>query len=108
MPLSKNIKAFLLRKLTNKRSVDFDIKDIKNILFLRYDRIGDMIITTAVFREFKLVFPHCNISVLASKANKGVLVNNPYIDKIIINYKNNLFGDLCSLLKPLILMQSCL
>ena len=99
MPLSKNIKAFLLRKLTNKRSVDFDIKDIKNILFLRYDRIGDMVITTAVFRELKLAYPNCNISVLASKANKGVLVNNPYIDKIIINYKNNLFGDLCSLLK---------
>jgi len=99
MSFSKNIKAYLLRKLTNRRSVDFDIQDIKNILFLRYDRIGDMVITTAVFRELKLVFPHCNISVLASKANKGVLVNNPYIDKIIINYKNNLFGDLCSLLK---------
>ena len=99
MSFSKNIKAYLLRKLSNRRSVDFDIQDIKNILFLRYDRIGDMVITTAVFRELKLAFPHCNISVLASKSNKGVLVNNPYIDKIIINYKNNLFGDLCSLLK---------
>ena len=99
MSFSKNIKAFLLRKLTNRRSVDFDIKDIKNILLLRYDRIGDMVITTAVFRELKLAYPNCNISVLASKANKDVLVNNPYIDQIIINYKNNLFADLFSLLK---------
>ena len=99
MVFSTKMKAYLLRKLTKKHSVDFDIKNAKNILFLRYDRIGDMVITTSVFRELKRVYPHIKIYVLASKKNKDVLINNPYVDKIIINYKNNIFGDLSSLLK---------
>ena len=58
MVFSTKMKAYLLRKLTKKHSVDFDIKNAKNILFLRYDRIGDMVITTSVFRELKRVYPH--------------------------------------------------
>ena len=39
------IKAYILRRFTRKKSIDFDIRRAKNILFLRYDRIGDMVIT---------------------------------------------------------------
>ena len=63
MILSKNFKAYLLKKLTNKKPVDFDLKDTKNILFMRYDRIGDMLISTPVFRAFKLAYPHANVIV---------------------------------------------
>ena len=97
--LSKKIKAYFLRLLTRKKTSSFNIKNVKSVLFLRYDRIGDMVMTTPVFRELKLAFPEIYISVLASKVNRGVLVNNPYVDKVYINYKNNLFGDLPSLLK---------
>jgi len=99
MSISRQIKAFILRKLTSKKSNDFDIHKAKNVLFLRYDRIGDMVITTPVFRELKLAYPHINITVLASTANQDVLKNNPYIDNIVTNHKNNLIGDLPSLLK---------
>ena len=68
-------------------------------MFFRYDRIGDMVISTAVFRELKVAYPKLKIIVLASKVNKGVLSNNPYVDEIIINNKNNIFGDLLSLIK---------
>ena len=61
---------------------------------MRYDRIGDMLITTPVFRAFKLAYPHANVIVLASMANKDILINNPYIDRVIINHKNNLFYQL--------------
>ena len=98
MILSKNFKAYLLKKLTNKKPVDFDLKDTKNILFMRYDRIGDMLISTPVFREFKLAYPHANVIVLASMTNKDILINNPYIDKVIINHKNNLLKDIASLI----------
>jgi len=96
---SKKLKAYFLRLLTHKKTTTFDIKNAKNILFFRYDRIGDMVITTPVFRELKLAFPEIYITVLASKVNRGVLVNNPYVDKVYINYKNNLFRDLPTLLK---------
>ena len=99
MPLKKKIKAYLLKKIASQKSIDFDIKDAKNVLFLRYDRIGDMVITTPVFREIKLVYPHIKITVIASTANQDVLTNNPYVDNIITNHKNNLLSDLPSLLK---------
>jgi len=99
MSISRKIKAFILRNLASKKANDFDIYDAKSVLFMRYDRIGDMIITTPVYRELKLAYPHIKITVLASKANQDVLVNNPYIDNIVTNHKNNLLGDLSSLLK---------
>ena len=99
MSISRQIKAFILRKLTSKKPNNFDIRKAKNVLFLRYDRIGDMVIATPVFRELKLAYPHISITVLASKANQGVLLNNPYIDNIITNHKNNLLSDLPSLLR---------
>ena len=93
------IKAYILRRFTRKKSINFDIRKAKNILFLRYDRIGDMVITTPVFRELKLAYPEINITVLASKANQGVLLNNPYVDQIFTNHKHNFFSDLPTLLK---------
>ncbi len=99
MHSSKKLKAYFLRLLTHKKTTTFDIKNARNILFLRYDRIGDMVITTPVFRELKREYPEINISVLASKVNQTVLHNNPYVDKVYINYKNNLFRDLPTLLK---------
>jgi ADP-heptose:LPS heptosyltransferase len=99
MSLSQKIKASILRWLTNKKPNDFDIKNTQSVLFLRYDRIGDMVITTPVFRELKLAYPHISITILASKANQGVLTNNPHVDNIITNHKNNLLSDFPSLLK---------
>ena len=99
MSISRQIKAFILRNLASKKPNDFDIHKAKSVLFLRYDRIGDMVITTPVFRELKLTYPRIKITVLASTANQDVLINNPYVDNIITNHKNNLLSDLSSLLK---------
>lgn len=93
------IKAYLLRLLTQKKSIDFDLKNTSKVLFFRYDRIGDMIISTPVFRELKIANPSISISVLASQSNKEVLLNNPYVDHIYVNHKNNFFKDLPSLIK---------
>ena len=96
---NKKFKAFLLRFLTNKKKVNFDIKKSKSVLILKYDRIGDMVVTTPIFRELKHAYPNIEISVLASQANKDVIKYNPYVDDIYINYKNNIFTDLPTLLK---------
>ena len=60
----------LLRFFTSNKERDFDIKNVEKVLFFRYDRIGDMVITTPVFRELKLFFPEIKASVLASKTNQ--------------------------------------
>ena len=99
MPIIREVKGKILKFIGSKNVVNFDIQNAKNVLFFRYDRIGDMVITTPVFRELKLAYPHVKITVLASKANKGVLINNPYVDHIVTNHKNNFFSDLLLLLK---------
>ena len=97
--MNKNIKAKLLKFFTRKKVTKFNFKNTKKILFLRYDRIGDMIITTPVFRELKVSMPEINISVLASKINQSVIINNPYIDNIYLNNKNFFLKDIYILLQ---------
>ena len=98
MKKNKKIKAYLLKLLTKKKNFPFDIKKSQKVLILKYDRIGDMIVTTPIFRELKNAYPNCSISVLASVENKDVIKYNPYIDNIFINYKNSLLQDLRKLL----------
>ena len=93
MFLTTEIKAYLLRFFTSKKARNFDIRNVKKVLFFRYDRIGDMVITTPVFRELKLFIPEIKITVLASKANQSVLTNNPYVDDVFVNHKNSFFND---------------
>ena len=99
MKSNKKIKAYLLRLLTKKKNLPFNLKKSKRVLILKYDRIGDMVVTTPIFRELKNAYPNINISVLASEENKDVIRYNPYIDKIYTNYKNSILKDLPTLLK---------
>ena len=99
MSLSTVIKSNLLRFFSSKKKNNFDIATAKKILYFRYDGIGDMIISTPVFRELKLAYPLINISVLASELNQDVLINNPYIDQVFLNKKNRFFFDILILLK---------
>jgi len=64
--------------------IPIDLKTIKSILILRYDRIGDMIVTTPVFKGLKDANPQLRIGVLASRANAEIISCNPYVDSIHI------------------------
>ena len=99
MIVKNYLKALLLSGLTKKKNIEFDIKNSSKVLMLRYDRIGDMVITTPVFRELKKTYPNIEINVLASQVNHIILKNNPYIDNIYLNTKNNIFLDLPVLFK---------
>lgn len=57
------------------------------ILFVQLGRIGDMILSTPVFRSIKEKFPEAEIDVIAGRHNYSVLSNNPRINKIIIHKK---------------------
>lgn len=76
----KIVRYFLLRNRYKK----IDIKKIDKILFIAYDAIGDMIMTTPVFRELKKIYPEKKIGVLCSERNKDILKYNPYINKIFV------------------------
>ncbi len=80
----------VLRKIFNNKNIsDFiDIRNVRKILFLRYDRIGDMIVTTPIFRYLKDNYPHLHIAVFASEKNYEIVSGNPCIDALYILHKN--------------------
>ncbi len=85
----KKIYLFLRKKsfspiLFFKSTVTASKKQIKSILFLRYDRIGDMVLSTAVLKSLKRDYPDAKIAVLASERNFDILKHNPNVDEILI------------------------
>jgi heptosyltransferase II len=63
-------------------------KKVKKILVIRNDHIGDLILSTAAFREIKKSFPNANLTALVSKINKEIIENNNNVDRIIISKYN--------------------
>ena len=59
-------------------------EEIRSILFLRHDRIGDMILSTAALKALKRAYPQAKITVLASERNHEILTHSPHVDEIPI------------------------
>lgn len=59
------------------------------ILFLRHDRVGDMALSLPAMRLLKKSFPHARLTVLASRSNRDILANNPFVDEVLV-YKGML------------------
>ena len=53
------------------------------VLFLRHDRIGDMILSTGILRAIAEAYPTIQLDVLASKTNAPVLQSEPYLHEVI-------------------------
>jgi ADP-heptose:LPS heptosyltransferase len=53
------------------------------VLFLRHDRIGDMILSTGILRAIAESHPTIQLDVLASTTNAAVLRNEPYLHEVI-------------------------
>ena len=65
-----------------------NIQTLNSILFLRYDRIGDMIVTTPIFRKLKELNPALHIGVFASNTNAEIIRFNPYVDAVYVLHTN--------------------
>lgn len=78
-----------------------DITKIKKILILRYDAIGDMIVTLPAISILKNKIPDCEIHVLASKRNYQIIENDNRISKIFIHsgIPHRVFGEFLHLRK---------
>jgi ADP-heptose:LPS heptosyltransferase len=61
----------------------------KRLLFLRHDRIGDMIVSTAAIQAIAESHPGITVDVLASPANAPVLAGAAYVHKIIVFDRRN-------------------
>jgi ADP-heptose:LPS heptosyltransferase len=85
MKFSWRIKGFLLRLVAGRqpRRRIFP-SEVKSVLFFRYDKIGDMVVSSPVFRALKVARPDVKICVLASLTNADAIKYNPYVDEIYV------------------------
>ena len=96
----KDLSFYLLRFLLKKGRKDFkplDPTKINKILFLRPDKIGDMIISLPVFENLKKEYPHIKLSLCCSPRNYGIVKNDPRFDKIFL-YRKNIVKDIATVL----------
>ncbi len=63
--------------------------ELKNILIVRTDRIGDVVLTLPLANIIKKHLPNCKISFLVREYTAPLLRNNPSIDEIIILDESN-------------------
>jgi ADP-heptose:LPS heptosyltransferase len=62
------------------------------VLFLRHDRIGDMILSTGILRTIAQAFPTIQLDVLASPINAPVLEQEQYIHDVVVFDRKNVLG----------------
>jgi len=73
----------------------------KNILIIRFSALGDLVLTTPIFRELKRIFPDTEITLLTSTRTGSVLENNPHIDHYIWHKREETYSELNKLIKKL-------
>jgi ADP-heptose:LPS heptosyltransferase len=73
--LIKKLFYLIFRIIFRNKAVEgyLDKDKIKNILILRYDAIGDMVVTVPAIRQLKSIVPNTNIDVLCSKFNHTLI-----------------------------------
>jgi ADP-heptose:LPS heptosyltransferase len=69
------------------------------VLYLRYDRIGDMVLATGIIKAIVSAQPTVTVDVLASVGNAAVLRGNPYVDAIVTIDKKRPWSYLTALLR---------
>jgi ADP-heptose:LPS heptosyltransferase len=99
--LLRRFLIFVLGSFVSRRNLPSDTIDFNSskILFIRQDRIGDVLISTPIFTSIKAHYPSAIVDVLLSENNHFVLMNDPFIRKRWIYQKN--IGKVISLIMSL-------
>ncbi len=81
--LWKVLGIFLAKNL-GPSDAPFNPEKINSVLVIRPDRLGDVILSTPVYSSIKKSFPNIKLTVLVKRGQKEILLENPYIDRIIV------------------------
>ena len=70
-----------------------DCTRIKRILVSRTDRIGDLVLSTPVFRAIKTKYPNGHLAVMVFKETASLVSGNPYVDQVIVYDKKGIHAS---------------
>lgn len=62
----------------------FDSKQIKRIVLIKMERIGDLVLSTPAITAIRKVFTQSHISIIVNSYTKGLIANDPHIDEVIV------------------------
>lgn len=75
---------WLVRKLRPVKSAPrSNLQSPNEILVIRLDAMGDLIMSTPVFAELRLRYPSARITAVIQRRNRGILEKNPNVDLIL-------------------------
>ncbi|MCH8027317.1 MAG: glycosyltransferase family 9 protein [candidate division Zixibacteria bacterium] len=103
-PLEHKFKALFFKTLSpllEKGRANFSSIDgakISKVLFLRPEKIGDMVISLPVFDGLHQSFPDIRISILGSPKNLPLIKDDPRFDKIFL-YRKSIWKDPATMLR---------
>ena len=60
------------------------LPDVTRLLVTRTDRIGDLVLTTPLFKALREKFPQAYIAALVFLEHREIVQNNPYLDEVIL------------------------
>ena len=74
--------SFLVNRLFYRKRLPSP-SDIKRILIVKLDHIGDVLLATPTITNLRLHYPHAHITLLVGSWSKQVVECNPHIDEIL-------------------------
>ena len=77
------------------------LRTYRNILVIRFSSLGDLVLTTPVYRELKKVYPCAKLTLLTAQGFGEVLAKNPYIDRFIFHTRQESTQALKQLIQEL-------
>ena len=60
------------------------MNNFKNILLVRTDRIGDVVLTVPAMRALRVAFPKAHIAVWARAATRELVEGLPFVDEVLV------------------------
>lgn len=79
---------------------------MENILVIQTAFLGDLILTTPLFKKIKIKHPNSHVSVLVNRGTESILEMNPNLDRVIPVDKKSTFKNPFSFLKFLKFLRS--
>jgi ADP-heptose:LPS heptosyltransferase len=79
-----------------KRRDKFDPRKVRRLLFVRHDKLGDMIISLPIFHNLKKYYPDIEIDILCGRDNNMIIDHDPHISRVFF-YKKKPLTDLKSI-----------
>lgn len=70
-----------------------------NILIIRTDRIGDVVLTTPAIKALRQAYPTARISILIAAGSFDLINGNPYVDEILMDDRKGQHKGLFGFLK---------